>query len=268
MEIWDNDSYTAPIDCLINQSIYEYDIKQANISILLENGIIDKSRFDYYASLPKQDREVSIGLLQRDNPDVAEVLKNGFTNARKNLITSNFIGEFEIINIRKDAIFTTRKLSNLDFGNIHFKEKNIYTSYYKVLNLTFLYGYRYINNSRVNTETYLDIKGINKESLKYHRGYLLDVFEDIIVSAEKEIDLFNVVNYIKSFLVDYVGLTLDLHYYREFNSESKFNIQCGNTSYYVIDVNYNYPVSLNIEYNRRILETFYQILLSTAFTRR
>ena len=35
MEIWDNDSYTAPVDCLINQSIYEYDIKQANISVTL-----------------------------------------------------------------------------------------------------------------------------------------------------------------------------------------------------------------------------------------
>ena len=75
MEIWDNDSYTAPVDCLINQSIYEYDIKQANISILLESGIIDESKFNYYANLPKIDREISIGLLQRDNPEIAEALK-------------------------------------------------------------------------------------------------------------------------------------------------------------------------------------------------
>ena len=267
MEIWDNDSYTAPVDCLINQSIYEYDIKQANISILLESGIIDESKFNYYANLPKIDREISIGLLQRDNPEIAEALKAGFIRARKALIISNSISEFEIINIRKDAIFTTRKLNKLDFGHIHFKEKNVYTSYYKIFNLVFLYGYRYMINSKIQTETYLDIKGINKESLKYHKGYLLDIFEDIIIGAERESDLFNVVNFIKNFLIDYVKLNLDLNYYREFNSESKFNIQSKNANYRLMDMQYSYPVMLNIEYNRRILERFYQILLSVAFER-
>ena len=77
----------------------------------------------------------------------------------------------------------------------------------------------------------------------------------------------NVVNFIKNFLIDYVKLNLDLNYYREFNSESKFNIQSKNANYRLMDMHYSYPVTLNIEYNRRILERFYQILLSVAFER-
>ena len=68
-------------------------------------------------------------------------------------------------------------------------------------------------------------------------------------------------------MIDYVKLNLDLNYYREFNSQSKFNIQTKNANYRLRDMHYNYPVILNIEYNRRILERFYQILLSIAFER-
>lgn len=267
MELWENDSYTSPVNCLINQNIYEYDIKQANISILLETGVIDKNMFNYYANLPKLDREISIGLLQRDNPDISKVLKNGFVEARKSLITSNSISEFEIINIRKDAIFTTRKLSHIDFGNIHFKEKNIYTSYYRILGLTFLYGYKYIGDSRVNIETYLDIKGIDKNSLKYHKGYLLDIFSSIIIGAEKETNLFDVINFIRDFLVDYVNLNVDINYYREFNSESKFRLKDSNYGLISITKSSIDPIIFNIEYNRGILERFYQVLLSEAFDR-
>lgn len=267
MEIWDNDTYISPLDCIINQVFYEYDIKQANISILLEAGVITKDEFDYYSNLPKLDREISIGLLQRDNPEIGEILKAGFIRARKALILSNSISEFEIINIRKDAIFTIRKLNKLDFGNIHFKEKNAYTSYYKILNFTFLHGYRYMNNSRIRKETYLDIKGINKNSLKYHKRYLLRVLETIILNAEKEQDLFVVVNYLKDFIIKYVKLDLDLDFYREFNSESRFKIVSKDNTFKLTDINYRYPIVLDIEYNRRILERFYQILLSAAFER-
>lgn len=267
MEIWENDSYTAPIDCLINQNLYEYDIKQANISILLDEGIINKSKFEYYANLPKLDREISIGLLQRDNPDLIVTLKNGFTKARKALVISNSISEYEIINIRKDAIFTTRRLKHIDFGNIHFKEKNVYSSYYKIMNLTFLFGYRSMKNSNIRKEPYMDIKGINKESLKYHKGYLLDVFKDIIIGAEKDSDLFNIVNFIRYFLIEYVNLNVDIHYYREFNSESKFKLKDSEFALSSItDANIS-PIVFDIEYNRRILERFYQILTSVAFNR-
>ena len=256
MEIWENDTYISPLECLINNTIYEYDIKQANISILLEYGIINESQFNYYTNLPKIDREISIGLLQRDNIKIAEILKNGFINARKDLVISNSISEFEIINIRKDAIFTIRKLHNLDFGRIHFKEKNVYTSYYMILNFVFLY-----NNN------HMDIKGISTEALRYHKGYLLDVFKDIIASAEKELDLFTVVNRLKNFIIKYVNLELDINFYREFNSESKFRIHYKNGDIKLLSINNNSSVILNIEYNRRILERFYQILLSLAFER-
>ena len=47
MEIWENDTYISPLECLINNTIYEYDSKQANISILLEYGIINEPQFNY-----------------------------------------------------------------------------------------------------------------------------------------------------------------------------------------------------------------------------
>jgi hypothetical protein len=251
MNIWDNDTYISDIGCIINIPIYEYDIRKANISILLDEGVIDKHLFDVYASLPKIDREINIGLLQRSNPKISKYLSNGYANARKNIIVANNIKDNEIVNIRKDALFVVRKLNNIDFENIHFIEKNIYRSYYKLKNLVIFH---------INKTFKLVIKGIDDNVLKYHQKLLNTITEIIILS---EIDIKKAIEKLRDILVSYSTMNLDVDYYREFNSDSLFKIQHGIVTFVVSDALHASAelMNLDISYNQCILEELYQLLL-------
>ena len=80
--IFDMDSYSAPVDYLISQYIREYDMSKANINILLYYGMISKEQYQYYYDLPKKQREISIGCLQRDHMEIKDALKQGFVDMR------------------------------------------------------------------------------------------------------------------------------------------------------------------------------------------
>ena len=80
--VFEADSYVAPIDYLISRYIREYDISKANINILLYKGLISKSKYDYFYNLPNDRRKIEVGLLQRDNDKVREGLTKGFHELR------------------------------------------------------------------------------------------------------------------------------------------------------------------------------------------
>jgi hypothetical protein len=65
--LYERTLYAAPYQYLINRNIQEYDISKANITILLDIGYITKDEYQYLYSLPKQQREVKVGLKMRND---------------------------------------------------------------------------------------------------------------------------------------------------------------------------------------------------------
>ena len=73
--------YTKKVRFIINE-IYEYDIAKANISILLQAGIIKQREYDMFSQMTKYQREVTLGYMQK-TPHIGEELKEGFKIERK-----------------------------------------------------------------------------------------------------------------------------------------------------------------------------------------
>ena len=115
MSIWKKTSFTTPLR-YVQSSIYEYDIRKANISILLKYGAITKETYNEFLMMDKKERQIKIGLMQREDPKLKQVLETGFEEARKLLIQSNSIELDEIISIKKDALFITRPLQQTSFS--------------------------------------------------------------------------------------------------------------------------------------------------------
>lgn len=67
--------YTKKVRFIINE-IYEYDIAKANISILLQAGIIKQREYDMFSQMTKYQREVTLGYMQK-TPLIGEALKKG-----------------------------------------------------------------------------------------------------------------------------------------------------------------------------------------------
>lgn len=262
--LYQKTNYLAPIDYIISAYIREYDISKANISILLEAGIITKPEYDYFYNLPRMERQINIGLMIKNDPNITEILSQGIIDAKKMFFEANQIEDHHILSIKNDAVF----LLNLnpiytDFGNIKFVCKNTYTSFYKILRKEYYY---YIDNiSKVEN---LDIKGISDSVLDKHKEYFLDFLLTIFDVAQNYC-IESVLDTLTSFYESYTNKQLDIGYYRRFDSESMYDIMHTRYSSFRSNILSNQDKDyVDISYNLRILTELNKIFSGIYFRTR
>lgn len=215
-KLYMKDQYlNTDIPFIISNMIREYDMRSAGLNILYWKNAVSDKDYNYLISLDKKDRNIRLGLMIRDNPKLANVLKEGFEEIRHEFFLLNDLYNEDILSIKKDAIFIIGKRpTNLLINGIEFVNKNTYTSYYYLNKLEFYYYIR---------EDKLDIKGISDNTVEQHSKYLVDFLIKIFRLAERA-------NYkvirkkIREFSNDYKKFKLDTEYYREFNHDSLFKI--------------------------------------------
>ena len=257
------DTYTSDIPCLINTFIREYDIAKANINILLDKGVIDRDTYQKLYSMPKHDREVNIGLMIRDNPDIGSILSNGFLEYRNYLYQSNNIQDYDILMIKKDAVFVIDKtLSNTKFGNVEFVLKNTYSSYYRIYRLEMLFDGLCQPNGR------LDVKGLGKYAYPLHKDYFSDMLCFIFSTAEHATMAYTI-NTLREIMNNYVSLNYPIEYYREFNIQSMFRAKMTIAdTFYGVDLPPNSIAETDISYNYGILSQLYKLYLERFLYKR
>ncbi len=213
--LWELETYINPnIFYLFNKEIIEYDIKSAGMNISRAFNLIDKDKYEKLKSMDKSKRVKEIGLMQRRDPMFVKSLMNAFANTRKLFIESNNLEESDIVSIKKDAIFVTKRCDYTKFMDyIEFKEKNIYSSYIHLNRKIELY---------YNTDK-LDIKGIGDNKIELHKDYLIPVLTKFIRKMESG-DNIEAIDYIRRFIGKYKRKELDVGYYRRFDSLSEFDV--------------------------------------------
>lgn len=230
------------IDFLVNTEIVEYDIKSAGFNILKKYKLVSNDKIEFLEGLNKKDRQYQIGLYQRNDKTLAKKLNQGFTECRKDFFEANKIKDSEVLSIKKDAIFMTRRCNKTEFGNINFIEKNCYTSYYHLA-----------GNELYFNVNQLDIKGIDDELLVKHKDYMISFLSNLFNSIETSSREYTIKG-LKSFSDYYKNKALELGYYRELNRQSLYRMKrdkdyhlFGDTvgltdvgSLKNIDISYNY----------------------------
>jgi hypothetical protein len=253
-------SYLAPIPYLISHFIYEYDISKANISVLLYKGIIDEKEFNFIKSLPREERQIYVGYMQKDK-NIANILSDGVAEFRYKFITQNNVTDRELLSVKNDAIFLIDKIPVVTiFDNIEFVKKNVYNSYF---NLNKLEVYYYLD--QVRGMEIIDIKGVNDNKLFLHQDYfiqfLCSVFESIQTRTVK-----STIELINSFHMQYINRQLPIEYYRELNADCCYRISKNNGESYLFQTisqdNYKY---LDISFNLNIIRELYSIVSNVYF---
>lgn len=241
---------------LFNSRIIEYDISKANISILLNENFISIEEYNNLYNLPKQQRAIKVGLMQKHNNDINIGLTNGFKKYRKLFFDNNNLNDNDILSIKKDAIYVIdKRCNNLSFGNVNFTEKNIYNLYFNYDK----YEFYYLLDTMLDFDK-LDIKGINDEKLKLHENGMLDflkfIFGSILID---NVEL--TINFICNFMETYNNFQLSKEYYRQLDNNSLYVYKTnGFIEYSSMEYIDNLP--LNISYNRNILIHLLKILSS------
>lgn len=262
--LWDKTTYTADISYLTNVFIYEYDISKANINILFTKGIIDETTYNFLYEAQRMVRQVYIGKLCKDTA-ISNILKAGIIEAKKMFFEANNIEDRNVLSIKNDAVFLINTKPQITkFELIEFKEKNVYTSFFKLGNMEYYYYY-----SNITKEEYIDIKGISDSALEMHKNYFLQLIKDIFYSIQingPEISL----RMIKDYYNDYIRLNLPVEHYRRFDSGSMFHfkfISGIGTGYSIASISEDEKSLIDISYNLSIILDLQRILINQYFNK-
>lgn len=174
---------------IIRNSICEFDIKNAGITILYEKGILTKKEYLYYINLDKDTRVIKTGLLLKDNPKYYDIQMAGFREYMDKFILANKIKKYSVYEIAKDALWIIgRQPKLLKFDKIEFVKKREFTSFFKFRKVIF-----YVN-SRTDI---IDVRGSNPKDNTF-----LNVIKDILIKYEYEVDLYTKLHTIRNNLND------------------------------------------------------------------
>lgn len=263
--LWNTVNYTADISYLSNVFITEYDISKCNINVLFTKGLIDENTYiDLYNS-ERMKRQIYVGKLQKENPNIAKELKAGIIEAKKMLFEANDIQDRDVLSIKNDAVFIISKKPKITkFGLIEFLPKGIYTSFYKLPGLELYY---YYNN--MNKNEYIEVKGMSDINVEKHEEYFLQVLKDIFYSVQvngPEITL----RMIKDFYKEYITKSLPIGFYRKFDTTSNYHFMYRtmiNTGFEAEYVSEKDKDLIDITYNMNILSILQRYVIDMYFNK-
>lgn len=266
MELYEKFTYSAPYDWLISKRIQEWDLRQANISVLRFLNILTEDQYQYYTNLPKQQREIELGIL-RKNQRIEEGYKNGLALAKQLFFEKNHINEENILYIDHDSVTTVHNWNDVNAnkieGNIspylQFRIKNTYTSFYKLFNMDFLY-YNIASNEVFR------FKGVDDYKLRsIHKNYFIDLLLSIAYSAQNN-KITDTIEMIQCIYALYCNKQMDLNYYREFTTSGKFKVLSTTYNTYYSDIiEEKYKSLIDISYNASILRLLYKVFMTEYF---
>lgn len=174
---------------IIKNSICEFDIKNAGVTILYQKGILTKKEYLYYIKLDKNTRVIKTGNLLKDNPSYYKIQMDGFKEYMDKFILANKIKKYSVYEIAKDALWIIgRQPRILKFDNVLFVKKREFTSFFKYHKIIF-----YVNSST----NIIDIRGSNPNDDKF-----LNIIKDILIKYEFGIDLYDKLHSIRNNLLD------------------------------------------------------------------
>lgn len=225
-------------DYIPSGNIKEYDIKSAGFNILIAKKLLSSEQIKYLEELPKDRRNIEIGLLQRKDKALTKAINEGLKEYRRKFFEANNLESDSVISIKRDAIFVVNaKIKHTQFDNIIFRRKNKYSSYYRINNIELYYSKR---------ENLLDVKGIDDNELYNHKS-ILGFLKKII--KLNEVSKLSARNYLYDFANRYRKRQLDTDFYREFKSNGSFRLNEESIfSHFEVD-NIDDVENINITYN-------------------
>lgn len=162
---------------VINATIAELDIKKASVNVWFQHGAIDEETYNKLCSMDRQQRQVTTGLMRRDNPELTTVLKENIPKYIEKLKLANGIDDSSVLKVVNDALWLINVIPTyLHFGRVEFVVKSVYDVYYKYRNYEFFL---------VSFTQELVTKGVPHEYVD-NKSPMLDLIQDIMIDYLNE----------------------------------------------------------------------------------
>lgn len=260
MKFVSQQKYLSEVPFVFGRSIFEYDIKQANIHALLAAGKISMDEFRFLSLAPKQLREVEIGNKIKNNPEMYQDIQNVICQAKYEFMSQNGIQVPQVLRIANDSLYIQTPINNYDpivkinDVPIEFVMKNHFMNYMQLTNQILLFC-----NTDGNYWN-IDIKGIKNSKHYLHQDFI-SALCDIIDARNNGGKEIAITEFNKIYNA-YITYSLPVGYYRELNSDSLFKIK-GDTGFSISGSDSLKAEQVDYSFNLMILRTVYSYLLQS-----
>ena len=272
--LWVGDNYNAPVRYLFDKRICEYDIRKANISILLDAGVIDQETYNRLYEADRMVRQYEIGMLQKNKPEVKQILSDGFKEARHQLFNKLELDETCVLHVIKDAVFVMKPIVGGGYlpdkvqvsPHVEFIKKSESNSYLNIgRGINIYYGF--------DIPTGVDklkIRGMSDECVKLHEDYFIHMLKTILkVRATSGNKL--AYDICKSSFSTLMDSSPDVaKFKRRFDAQSRFDIRpmSSFSSFQADYLTKQTECIIDGSYNMSILANIGNVLLADSITNR
>lgn len=222
-KLYEKDLWRNPdILYLFNTEIIEYDMEEAGYSLIREFKLLPESVIEKLSCQSKQSRHVSIGKIEIKNKTLVERKKKAFIEARKLFMESNKLNKDDILSVKKDAIFVTKRCKHQRFGKyINFREKNVYTAF---VSLTRTIDIFYKPSTLGPGQAIIEVKGISDEKVDLHREYFVDILKKYFYKIENATPE-ETIRFLVRMIDKYKAHKfVEIGYYRDFDNKSAYTL--------------------------------------------
>lgn len=266
--LWSKKYYTAPIDYVTSSFIREYDISKADISIFLSKGVITQEQYNFLYRIPGLARNIQMGILQQEQPELKKVLNCGIEDIRRQFFEVNDIQDQDVLSIKNDAIFLINKVPAVtSFDGVTLKNKNTYTSFYKLPRRFNKEFYYYLD--RINDIEKLDIKGMGEREQQVHADYMTE-FLLVLFNSIELFPLDDAIQLLQTFYNRYINRELDIGYYRRYDQISGYDVMIETpvirNRYNIKHLSQEHSNLVDISYNAQMIIEFYKMIASMYFS--
>ena len=257
-------NYESDIPYILSGNIWEYDMKQANINCLLSSNYITREQYDKLSNYPKYVREKEVGLMERNDKNIFEIIRHTISEVRHCFLIWNKLNIDNIIKVSNDAVFVNRPfpvdITIINHPETHypftFVLKNHYTDYINLNGILI-----FININERGQEWEVDVKGINDNELFLFEafiGFICKLIQALKTGRNNALLIYH------DFYDKYVSKSLPIEYYREFRSNGTYRITTKSVKGFDLGIYSPFqevPLELlDISYNIYLLRLLYRYI--------
>lgn len=277
-ELYKYINYSSKRNICIGKKIYEYDIKQANISVLYAQGKLSDYIYERLRHSDKYSREIYIGKMIAESKDktIDHSIKMGIQEAKREFIDLNKISEDSIVRIANDALYVimdypakhtdmiVNKSLNEPLHNrtVEFVQKNCYDGYVHFSNGVWIF-YTVLPDGNLD----VDVIGLGNYAAAH--SYMINIISTILYYLHNMQYEFAITK-LSEIIEIYLQKEFPVETYREFNPLGIFRLKRSddgiggnNFTLYPTNVpNDMKPEQLDASYNYAILRELYSMVLS------
>lgn len=249
--------FITDLSLLIDYDIRVFKIKDAVIEILMQKEIISRSAY-YFLKVTNEDtRSLFIsGVLK--NKNLNKLISNQIKETNNQFLIANNLQSTDILEIDEDNIILKNRIPKVTkLGQLEYEFIDHFSNFINIDSIR-IYTIEDMLGNKIK------VNGFNNcQQEQLHSAMINAIIQSISILSSN--GAMPALQFIRQLYNDYNSYKLPIEYYRAFNLNSSFTIKSGIYSYEVFSVSEKDKTSLDISYNRKVIEKLFSIIVQLSF---